>query len=137
MSELKLTGTYIDIVFDGPPDHESGRFVEVENHEGEGMNFGDWVEREDGLWALRFDDGIGFYQAQLAERDKRVKELETTILSLGEVAHLNQSQLAKRDDSLCQIFEIANNVVTHLGVNINRDEELAKIAEIASKGGER
>lgn len=44
---------YIDIVFDGPPAHESGRFVEIEDAEGHGMRFGEWVEREDGFWALR------------------------------------------------------------------------------------
>ena len=32
----------IRIVFDGPPSHESGRFVEVENEKGEGIRFGEW-----------------------------------------------------------------------------------------------
>lgn len=41
------------IVFDGPPSHESGRFVEVENAKGESINFGEWVHRDDGYWALR------------------------------------------------------------------------------------
>jgi hypothetical protein len=44
---------YIDIVFDGPPSHESGRFVEVENSAGESIRIGEWVERPDGYWALR------------------------------------------------------------------------------------
>ena len=44
---------YIDIVFDGPPSHESGRFVEVENQTGKSINFGEWIDRGDGLWALR------------------------------------------------------------------------------------
>jgi hypothetical protein len=44
----------IDIVFDGPPSHESGRFVEVESPPGRSINFGEWVRREDGYWALRF-----------------------------------------------------------------------------------
>ena len=43
----------IDIVFDGPPSHESGRFVEVEEC-GKSINFGDWVQRPDGYWVLRF-----------------------------------------------------------------------------------
>ena len=46
---------YIDIVFDGPPGPEAGRFVEVENDEGHGLSFGQWVKREDGCWVLRFD----------------------------------------------------------------------------------
>lgn len=44
---------HIDIVFDGPPSHESGRFVEVEDSEGKSIRFGEWVHRPDGYWALR------------------------------------------------------------------------------------
>lgn len=44
---------YIDIVFDGPPGPEAGRFVEVESSDGRGMRFGEWVQRSDGYWALR------------------------------------------------------------------------------------
>lgn len=46
-------GEYVDIVFDGPPSHESGRFVEVENHDGRSINFGEWIHRPDGYWVLR------------------------------------------------------------------------------------
>ncbi len=46
----------IDIVFDGPPSHESGRFVEVEDNSGASINFGEWVERDDGYWVLRIPD---------------------------------------------------------------------------------
>lgn len=44
---------HIDIVFDGPPGPESGRFVEVEDDAGKSISFGEWVKREDGYWALR------------------------------------------------------------------------------------
>ncbi len=44
---------YLDIVFDGPPSHTSGRFVEVEDQTGKSVNAGEWVERADGMWALR------------------------------------------------------------------------------------
>ena len=44
-------GEPIQIVFDGPPAHESGRFVEVEQG-GKGINFGEWKQREDGYWVL-------------------------------------------------------------------------------------
>ena len=43
----------VDIVFDGPPSAESGRFVEVESPPGTSIKYGDWVHREDGFWALR------------------------------------------------------------------------------------
>lgn len=44
----------IDVVFDGPPGHESGRFVEVEDADGRSLSFGQWIDRGDGTWALRF-----------------------------------------------------------------------------------
>lgn len=62
MSEWKLIETapidqirveQIDIVFDSPPGPKSGRFVEVEDGSGKSIKFGEWIERTDGLWALR------------------------------------------------------------------------------------
>jgi hypothetical protein len=52
---------FIDVVFDGPPDHNAGRFVEVEDQHGYSVRAGEWVKRPDGYWALRlttsaFDD---------------------------------------------------------------------------------
>ena len=44
---------YIDIVFDGPPSHVTGRFVEVENDDGKSIRAGEWIDRGDGYWALR------------------------------------------------------------------------------------
>lgn len=37
------TDGYIDIVFDGPPSHESGRFVEVEDETGKSISVGEWI----------------------------------------------------------------------------------------------
>lgn len=45
---------YFDVVFDGPPSHESGRFVEVESPAGTSVRLGEWIDRGDGYWALRF-----------------------------------------------------------------------------------
>ena len=47
--------SYIDIVFDGPPSPPFGRFVEVEDASGASIDFGEWVERPDRYWALRFE----------------------------------------------------------------------------------
>lgn len=44
---------FIDVVFDGPPSAESGRFVEVENAQGQSINIGQWVDRGDGYRVLR------------------------------------------------------------------------------------
>lgn len=43
----------INIIFDGPPSYKSGRFIEVETDDGHSISIGEWIEREDGLWALR------------------------------------------------------------------------------------
>ncbi len=51
--ELKVPAVeFINIVFDGPPSHESGRFVEVEDDAGRGMRVGEWVEAAP-YWKLR------------------------------------------------------------------------------------
>ena len=44
---------FVDIVFDGPPGPDAGRFVEVEDHIGMSISLGDWIKRDDGFWALR------------------------------------------------------------------------------------
>jgi hypothetical protein len=43
---------YFDVVFDGPPSHESGRFVEVEDEQGRSFDAGEWIQDGD-LWRLR------------------------------------------------------------------------------------
>ena len=42
----------INIVFDGPPGPEAGRFVEVEDDDGHGIKVGEWIQRENGCWNL-------------------------------------------------------------------------------------
>lgn len=44
---------YVDVVFDGPPSAESGRFVECEDETGASISAGEWIDRGNGLWALR------------------------------------------------------------------------------------
>lgn len=46
----------INIVIDGPPSHNAGRFVEVETDDGRGISVGEWKQREDGMWALRITE---------------------------------------------------------------------------------
>ncbi len=53
VERLREAQTYLDVVFDGPPSHESGRFVEVENLEGFSVGAGEWINRGNGFWALR------------------------------------------------------------------------------------
>lgn len=49
-------GAYLDILFSKRPT-EGGEFVEVENEEGRSVNVGEWLQREEGLWALRIFRG--------------------------------------------------------------------------------
>lgn len=53
MTAPKKPEVNVDIVFDGPPDNLSPRFVEIEV-EGRSIRFGTWMQRPDGLWAIRF-----------------------------------------------------------------------------------
>jgi len=46
----------INIIFDGPPGPEAGRFVEVETDDGKSINAGEWSKREDGFWNLRITE---------------------------------------------------------------------------------
>ena len=56
----KFDGTsmaLIDIVFDGPPGPNTGEhhcnFVECETLDGRSVRVGEWIDRGNGLWALR------------------------------------------------------------------------------------
>ena len=46
----------LNIIFDGPPGPEVGRFVEVENDCGESIKAGEWSENDDGTWTLRIEE---------------------------------------------------------------------------------
>lgn len=64
----------IQIVFDGPPGPESGRFVEVEQG-GESIAFGDWIQREDGYWVLELPLSVAdFAVLEAAQRAREAKE---------------------------------------------------------------
>ena len=73
-----MTG-FIDIVFDGPPSHESGRFVEVEDADGKSISIGEWVTRPgdpDGWAALRIttDAADAYALGASIERDGQDEE---------------------------------------------------------------
>ena len=44
---------YINIVFDGPPDHDAPCFIEIEDENGNSLSIGEWLPREDGYWNLQ------------------------------------------------------------------------------------
>ena len=47
---------YIDIVFDGPPENESGRFIEIEDDQKRSISIGRWIQDGD-YWRLRLSHG--------------------------------------------------------------------------------
>ena len=55
IEQLQARGA-INIIFDGPPNHESGRFVEVENDQGKSIKTGEWIDQKNGFWALRITE---------------------------------------------------------------------------------
>jgi hypothetical protein len=76
---MPVAWTTLHIVFDGPPSHDAGRFVEVETPDGKSVNAGEWHERPDGFWELRLTapsppteeapamPGVEAYKAENAE----------------------------------------------------------------------
>ena len=60
---------YLNIVFDGPPDHTAPCFVEVEDLNGESIRFGEWQPREDGYWNLQIPVDEYVLARQLLKRN--------------------------------------------------------------------
>lgn len=58
----------IDVVFDGPPGPTAGRFVEVEDLSGKSVGVGQWIDRGNGMWALRIP------RAHPAQRETDLRE---------------------------------------------------------------
>lgn len=46
----------INLILDGPPGPESGRFIEIETDDGKSIRLGGWHPRPDGLWSLRITE---------------------------------------------------------------------------------
>lgn len=67
---LREATSAIDLVFTAPPGPEN-EFVEAE-HNGRSVSIGEWFERPDGLWALRFDALSMFRALGKAEEVERL-----------------------------------------------------------------
>ena len=82
--EAELNSEFVDVVFDGPPSHESGRFVECEGPGEVGTRVGEWIDRENGLWALRIplSQPLGVAALRGQYRDGRVFQWDTDVGSV-------------------------------------------------------
>lgn len=72
----------VRVVFDGPPGAVCGRFVEVEDSDGRGINAGEWRERADGRWELVIPRIIRRPDGPIEARD-RLDALEERIAALA------------------------------------------------------
>ena len=73
---------YIDIVFDGPPSPNSGRFVEIEDETGSSIDYGKWVHRRDGFWVLRIPASDHSRISSLEGSYKNIRESQDALLEL-------------------------------------------------------
>ena len=91
-----MSSKYIDIVFDGPPAPESGRFVEVEDEQQRSISIGDWVEDGD-FWRLR-----------ISEPYKRIAELEHELEESRKAFRYELNEVKCADETIVDL-ETARN----------------------------
>lgn len=48
-----MANSRIDFLFDGPPDQDGGRLVEIDDATGRSVSIRTWFRRPDGCWVLR------------------------------------------------------------------------------------
>lgn len=85
----------IDIVFDGPPGHTAGRFVEVENENGASIHFGEWVKRDDGYWVLRIPNSAALLKENERLHDLHLERTKSTHKALTERSITIESMQAR------------------------------------------
>lgn len=89
---------YIDIVFDGPPSAESGRFVEVENEHGRSINAGEWIDPDGAgpYWRLRLSLNAGLNDlAESINKIARDHGFWEADRNFGEMIALMHSELSE------------------------------------------
>lgn len=91
----------LHILFDGPPGHDGGRFIEVEDDSGKSVNAGPWSQRPDGLWELTIDANAPLL---LAQRDKLLYSLKCILNS--DVGHTMSRHQGVAKEAVALIAEI-------------------------------
>jgi hypothetical protein len=113
----------IDIVFDGPPGPEAGRFVEVEDDSGKSISVGEWIHRPDGFWALRMPDP----RPDVSSIEKSWTTEQSSNLSSA-VYYPRESilEIEFRSSSRYQYFEVSQHVAEELFSSEQPGMNLAK-----------
>ena len=115
----------IDIIFDGPPSHESGRFVEVER-DGKSINYGEWEELDNGLWALRIFDP--------AEHEATIKEQAEEITRVLERnAFISRERDAYADENYKNRQEMSDVCETSLAQKVDAIKLREEIEQLKAK----
>jgi len=126
----------IDIVFDGPPSHESGRFVETEDENRASISIGDWVERDDGYWVLRIEDPRENEQlrAKVTLESRGIEDMRHSIdaaLAKAEEIRVKQSVLTKIVEALEEELQTLYAVVDDTPVTGGIREEVVRRLRVA------
>lgn len=116
---------HIDIVFDGPPSHESGRFVEVEDSTGASISIGDWVQRDE-FWCLRIPD----FRKLEAERDKLLKK-NAELLAHSRKNALQSMGLHDERDELLAVCKSAADMIIGKGETLEGPTTAWRLLEAA------
>jgi len=87
-----MDGKFIDIVFDGPPQPPMPHLVEVEDETGHSINAGEWMQRDDGYWALRIRTPAMVDPEQIEESIRRanIAEAEADRMSANPVVRFSE-----------------------------------------------
>ena len=121
---VRPTSNTIDIVFDGPPDHEAGRFVEVEQ-DGQSINVGEWIKRGDGYWALRipYDRPVELSEARAIVREEQAANPRP---SVEEWKAAERQIIAEKEESAARVNAASKAI---LDQQVANDEAMAKIVQ--------
>lgn len=94
----KTVGAF-DIVFDGPPGPDGGRFIECERvSDGTSLSVGEWIERADGTWALRVAgsaEDLATYKAKLSSMEAYEDKRAEAFVQMSEAYEAIKAKLAR------------------------------------------
>lgn len=95
---------YIDILFDRHPATPTGEccFIEVEDDTGQSIRAGEWVERENGMVALRITDRNTYMRSHNKDQSacdkyrealERISAYPRTICTIADMRHIARKAL--------------------------------------------